>query len=609
MSAAVSSHETAALRRAYEADRAEMVRRRIPGAAGFFVVSIGAAALVDRWTNPERSAAVTGIFGTQIVLSLAAVAACRPKGVARFVEAVAAAFAVALALLANLYLLLVDAPLEHLTVTAVCFLAGGAVLLPWSWQAQLVVSLSIVASYLLAAPSLPTDVGHVTMALNVVVIAVLMVMATVRLDRYRFEAFARSATEAEEARVTTALARMGEMLHSHLRDAGMLEHANRLALEVLACDWSATFLWDDPADGYRLRSLAVRPGLRLDDDRWALIASTIFGYDSLPLVRSLQLGRPVELQDDTSQTLVPAAVMRQFGFSAALLTPVIDGGAVMGVVVHGYVTRTGPFSRAQRRIGDGIAHVTALAIDNARLIDQLTAANQLKTEFVATMSHELRTPLNVITGYTDLLGEDAFGALGAEQREIVGRIRQSALVLLDLVNMTLSLGRLEAGREPIALGELRPGDVAGEVRAELEALVPPDVSVGWDVEGPLVVLSDRGKVKTILKNLVGNALKFTKHGRVDVQAAWEAPALVLRVRDTGVGIAPEHLGIVFEMFRQVDGSPTRRFGGVGLGLHIVKRFTELLGGTVSVDSSPQAGTCFVVRLPCERLDDRMAGRV
>jgi signal transduction histidine kinase len=249
-----------------------------------------------------------------------------------------------------------------------------------------------------------------------------------------------------------------------------------------------------------------------------------------------------------------------------------------------------------------VAHVTALAIDNARLIDQLTAANRLKTEFVATMSHELRTPLNVISGYTDLLDEDAFGALTPEQREITGRIRQSALVLLDLVNMTLSLGRLEAGREPVTLGEMRAGDVVDDVRAEVEALTPADVEVSWRVDGPLIVVSDRGKVKTILKNLVGNALKFTRHGRVDVEAAWDGQALVLSVRDTGVGIAREHLDIVFDMFRQVDGSPTRRFGGVGLGLHIVKRFSELLGGSVSVDSQPDAGTEFVVRLPCERVD-------
>jgi signal transduction histidine kinase len=593
----------AEVRDAYEADRAEMVRRRIPGAAGFFVVSIAAAAVVDRLTNPERSSAVTAIFGAQVVLSLAAVGACYPKRIARFVEAVGAAFAVALSLLANLYLLIVGAPLEHLTVASVCFLAGGAVLLPWSWQAQLVVSLSIVTSYLVAAPALSTEVGYVTMALNVAVIATLMVMATYRLDRYRFEAFLRSATEAEEAQVRTALARMSETLHARLRDPAMLEHSNRLALELLGCDWSATYLWIESLAVFRLRSLALRSGLQLDEDRWADLLATEFARDSLPLVGALELGEPIEIQDDTNQPFVPATTMRRFAFSSALLTPVVEGTTVRGVLVHGYVTRTGPFSRAQRRIAEGVAHVTAIALDNAHLIDQLTAANRLKTEFVATMSHELRTPLNVITGYTDLLDEGAFGSLTSEQRDIVGRVRQSAFVLLELVNTTLALGRLEAGREPLALGEVRLADVMGEVAREQEALAPPEVTLAWHVDPAVAVLSDRSKVKTILKNLVGNALKFTKRGQVDVEAAWHEGVLRLVVRDTGVGIAKDQLDIVFDMFRQVDGSPTRRFGGVGLGLHIVKRLTELLGGGVSVESEIDRGTRFLVRIPCQRLDD------
>jgi signal transduction histidine kinase len=188
------------------------------------------------------------------------------------------------------------------------------------------------------------------------------------------------------------------------------------------------------------------------------------------------------------------------------------------------------------------------------------------------------------------------------------RIQRASVELMDLISATLDMGRLEAGRETVTLGPVSLGKLLDEIAHEVEPLVPPGVRFErTNGLGDEIVTTDGGKLKTVVKNLVGNALKFTTEGTVAAEARADGDFLVVRVRDTGIGIAPEYLPVIFEMFRQVDGSTTRRYGGVGLGLHIVKRLVTLLGGTVDVESTVGVGSSFTVTIPVGRASGRATG--
>lgn len=234
--------------------------------------------------------------------------------------------------------------------------------------------------------------------------------------------------------------------------------------------------------------------------------------------------------------------------------------------------------------------------------DAAEAANQTKSEFLAMMSHELRTPLNIIIGYADLLSDRMFGPLTDEQVEPLKRVRRNAHELYELIAAMLDLSRLESGRLPVDVKTIELRDLLEEIKDETqEVREQSGLHFVWNVAPMLPpIQTDPSKLKVVIKNLLGNAIRFTSQGRVTIDAHTRRDGVEICITDTGVGIPPDALALIFEPFRQVDQPALQQRGGTGLGLYIVKRLLGLLGGEVTVESEEGQGSTFRVWTPIKR---------
>ena len=239
------------------------------------------------------------------------------------------------------------------------------------------------------------------------------------------------------------------------------------------------------------------------------------------------------------------------------------------------------------------------AAELGRLNAELARTNQAKSEFLANMSHELRTPMNAILGFTEMLIDGLYGKVPETLKEPLTDIEVNGRHLLRLINDVLDLSKIEAGRMELALGEYSVTEVVDVVYTSLRSLatekglefqtnVPDDLPIAY---------GDSSRVTQCLINLAGNAIKFTKEGRVDIDVELQGDDLVYRVADTGIGIPESELENIFAEFRQVDATVTREFGGSGLGLAITKKFAELHGGRVWVESRFGEGCTFFLCVP------------
>ncbi len=320
--------------------------------------------------------------------------------------------------------------------------------------------------------------------------------------------------------------------------------------------------------------------------------------------------RPIYSEETDFQAEEEAALMIYEGIKSALTVPLVKAEAQFGLLTLYGKETVRRFTEEERDLARLFASQAATAFENARLFEaleeravELTKVNRLKSEFLARVSHELRTPMNSINGYSEMLLRATYGALTDKQDDRVQRILRNGRNLLALIDDLLDISKIDAGKMELLIVKV---DLREELRATIYNLESQAANKGLylNLEAPddlPPVYADSTRLKQIVTNLLGNALKFTKEGGVTVSARvveeGGEPMVLTAVTDTGIGIRKGDYEIIFDEFRQADGSTTREFGGTGLGLAISKKLVEMMNGRIWVESEPGKGSTFFFVLP------------
>jgi signal transduction histidine kinase/PAS domain-containing protein len=418
--------------------------------------------------------------------------------------------------------------------------------------------------------------------------------------------------KADEAR--HYLERATELLTSPLDPEERLAGLARLVVPDLA-DWCAVETVDDAGVPRQVAVTHVDP----EKVRWARELNRRYpprrdATTGVPNV--LRTGKAEIYSEITDEMLAAGAIddehlriMRELGLRSAMIVPLSVHGGTFGVLTLVSAESRRRYTADDLALASELARRAAFAIDNARQHERALAAqreaesaNRAKSQFLAAMSHELRTPLNAIAGYAQLLSMGVRGPITNEQRTDLTRIEQSQRHLLGLITDVLEFARVEAGRIEYNVG---PVPVAA-LLAELEDFVRPQLrsrDLRFHCDEPsdaVVVRADPDKARQILLNLLSNAVKFTPaKGRIDVRCEQRDGRVFIRVRDTGVGIAPDQLESIFEPFVQAHRTLTESTGGVGLGLAISRDLARGMSGNLHVESCVGEGSTFTLDLPSD----------
>ena len=329
---------------------------------------------------------------------------------------------------------------------------------------------------------------------------------------------------------------------------------------------------------------------------------------SLPgsLAREVIRQRDVVAVDDFSATSRPLSkVAPELSVGPMLLAPLLTHDVLLGVLVVTRDRGEKPFSKQQAYRLRAISDYAAVALWKAELLDQAQAADRAKSRFLATVSHELRTPLTALAGYSELLVDQVIGPLSESQLDVLERMRAVTNHLASVIEEVLAFSSLDEGRERVRPTDFLAADLIYSVAAVVEPLAQQKHLrfVAKTPNAAIRMTSDVDKIRQILVNLAGNAVKFTETGEVRLELDQRDGDARFSVCDTGIGIAAVDRERLFKPFAQLDTGLTRRHGGTGLGLYISHALAELLGGRIDVESEIGKGSTFTLVLP---VDDHSA---
>jgi signal transduction histidine kinase/CheY-like chemotaxis protein/HAMP domain-containing protein len=406
----------------------------------------------------------------------------------------------------------------------------------------------------------------------------------------------------------TALGEVGRAISSTLDLETVLKAIVSRAVQLTGLDAGSIYEYDERTEESHLRAAE-----NVDEEMLALLRRTPVRKGEGAVGRTVLTGEPIQIpdiRDESYKTRLRDAVIRG-GYRSLLVVPLLREEQIIGALaVMGKIP--GPFAAEVVELLKTFAAQSALAIQNARLFrdlaeksKQLEVASQLKSQFLANMSHELRTPLNSIIGITEMLQEDARDLKRESELEPLARVLRAARHLLTLINDILDLSKIEAGRMEIHLESFAIAPLVEDVVSTIGSLAAKNGNrVVLDCAADIGTMrADQTRIRQALLNLVSNATKFTERGTVTIRVKrvtedgreW----VTMAVTDTGIGLTREQMERLFQEFVQADASTTRKYGGTGLGLAISRRFCQMMGGDIAVESQPGRGSTFTIRLPAD----------